>query len=147
MCWIKLAYLAPTVNYSPRQFGFSQYTCCATFLLVRLIVKCACVKLRLYKALPVRRPSLYCSRRPRQSSLLMTSTAYNIPCSYDPYILFPRFLLLDKCILIQGDVFNCPPPKKQKKMSLDCQPPLPPQKKHRFYWPPSKYISLVILFT
>ena len=92
MCWIKLAYLAPTVNYSPRQFGFSQYTCCATFLLVRLIVKCACVKLRLYKALPVRRPSLYCSRRPRQSSLLMTSTAYNIPCSDDPYILFPRFL-------------------------------------------------------
>ena len=26
MCWIKLAYLAPTVNYSPRQFGYcSQY--------------------------------------------------------------------------------------------------------------------------
>ena len=23
MCWIKLAYLAPTVNYSPRQFGYS----------------------------------------------------------------------------------------------------------------------------
>ena len=121
MCWIKLAYLAPTVNYSPRQFGFSQYTCCATFLLVRLIVKCACVKLRLYKALPVRRPSLYCSRRPRQSSLLMTSTAYNIPCSDDSYISYFLDFFAGKCILIQGDFFNCPPPLK---MSLDCPPPV-----------------------